>query len=343
MKLGAERFRADLERELRPIYLLCSDEVLLVDEALDTLRQTARARGLAERESHWVDRHFDWEALAASLRSLSLFSSGKLVELRLSKATPGDAGSRAIRALAAREPDGNTVVIVTPNIDRRTADSAWVKAVTAAGAWIDARAPRRTELPGWLRHRLGAAGLECDDEGLALLADRVEGNLLAARQEVDKLALLHAAGTRLDSAVVRAAVADGARYDVFQLGDAALGGDFRRASRILGALREEGVAPQLVLWALVRELVPLVEAGSRASTGMPLAKAMTAAGVFSWRHELVGGALRRQRRGSLRRLLAMAARADRLVKGARPGDPWDALYELAGGLSGARLPSAALA
>lgn len=320
--------------QLAPLYLLSSNEPLLVDEALEAFRERARAAGLEDRESWVVEKGFNWNQLQGSLGNLSLFSAGKLVELRLPNGTPGDEGSREIRALAGRPADGNVVVIVTPQLPRKVAESAWVKAAAAAGAWFELPAPGLDDLPDWIHRRLKAAGLSADDEGLALIAARVEGNLLAARQEVEKLALLYPAGTALTADQVRDAVADGARFDVFQLTDAALDGDLPRAVRILEGLREEGEAAPLVLWALARDIQTLVDAAGRAAGGLPLPRALAAAGIWQSRSERFLGALRRRRAGGMSGLLAMTAAADRVVKGAQPGEPWQALLELVMALGG---------
>ena len=350
MKLKPEQLREQLlgqpaatpPRPLAPVYLVSGDEPLLVNEVVDALRAAALSRGCEERDSHVVERGFSWEAVSTSLRNLSLFSTGKLVEIRLPTPTPGDEGSRQMRQLASRPADGNTLVIVTPALTRKIAESAWASALAAAGVWVETRVPRLAELPAWIGQRFRVAGLSCEPEGLELLAGRVEGNLLAAQQEIDKLALLHPTGTALTTAQIRAAVADGARFDVFQLGDAALAGDVERAVRVLGGLRGEGTAAPLVLWSLVREALVLVDAGVRASReGSPL-KAVQGAGVWPSRTELYLRALRNHKPGGLRRLLRMAGRADQIVKGARPGEPWNALLELTLALAGHPLRGAEL-
>jgi DNA polymerase-3 subunit delta len=350
MKLRPEQLREQLReqrtgvplRGLAPVYLVSGDEPLLVNEAVDAIRAAAIIRGCEERESYFVERGFSWEAATASLRNLSLFSSGKLVEIRLPNPTPGDDGSRHMRTLAGRPADGNTVLIITPALTRKIAQSAWVSALAEAGAWVETHIPELAELPRWIARRFQAAGLECEPEGLALLADRVEGNLLAAQQEIDKLALLNPPGTTLTAAEIRAAVAEGARFDVFQLGDAALAGDAERAVRVLDGLREEGTAAALVLWSLVREVLVLVDAGVRASReGSPL-RGVEGAGVWRSRTDLYLRALRNHKAGGLRRLLRMAGRADQVVKGARAGEPWNALLELTLALAGRPLRGAEL-
>jgi len=342
MKLKPELLKEQLRgqlaatppRPLAPVYLVSGDEPLLVNEVVDALRAAARSLGCEERESHVAERGFSWEAVSASLRNLSLFSSSKLVEIRLPTPNPGDEGSRQMRQLAGRPADGNTVIIITPALPRKNAESAWASALVAAGVWVETRLPDLGNLPAWIDQRFRVAGLRCDDEGLELLASRVEGNLLAAQQEIHKLALVHPAGTALNAAQIRAAVADGARFDVFQLGDAALSGDVERALRVLGGLREEGTAAALVLWSLVREALVLVDAGVRASREASPLRAVQGAGVWQSRTDLYLRALRQHKPPGLRRLLRMAGRADQIVKGARPGEPWNALLELTLALAG---------
>lgn len=338
-----QQLKAPAGARLASVYLVSGDEPLLVNEVVDALRAAAIAGGCEERESHVVERSFRWENVTASLRNLSLFSAGKLVEIRLPTVTPGNEGSEAMRELAGREPDGNTVAIITPALNSKAAGSAWATALVKAGVWVETRPPELAELPQWIGRRFRAAGLACDAEGLELLAARVEGNLLAAQQEIDKLALLHPPGTALDVDQIRAAVADGARFDVFQLGDAALAGDAERAVRVLGGLREEGTAAALVLWSLVRETLVLVDAGIRASRDTSPERAVQGAGVWQSRSGLYVRALKLHKPGALRRLLRMAGRAEQIVKGARPGEPWNALLELTLALAGRPLKGAELA
>lgn len=346
MQLRAEQLGAHLSAppggSLPGCYLFSGDEPLLVNEAHDALRAAALRQGCDERESLIVERGFDWSALTASLGMPSLFSAGKFVVLRLPTGAPGEEGARTLRALAARPADGNVLLVLTPTLNRKTAESAWVGALQKGGVWVEFRPPSLAELPRWIARRLKSAGLACEDEAAELLAARVEGNLLAAQQEIDKLALVYPAGTQLSVAQVQAAVADGARFDVFQLGDTALAGDVPRAIRILNGLREEGVAAPLVLWALVREVLVLVEAGMRAGRDLPLEQAIQATGAWKSRVSLYARALRGRKPSSLRRLLRMAGEADQIVKGARRGEAWNALLELTLALGGEPLPAAEL-
>ena len=346
MQLRADRLGAHLSAppggSLSACYLFSGDEQLLVNEALDALRTAAVRQGCDERESFTVERGFDWSTLVGSLSMRSLFSAGKLIVLRLPTAAPGDEGSRALRELAARPAEGNVVAVVTPKLTSAIAKSAWVTALKKDGVYVELRPPSSMELPRWIAGRLKAAKLGCDEDGAQLLAARIEGNLLAAQQEIDKLSLQYPGGAQLSLAQIQAAVADGARYDVFQLGDAALAGDISRAIRILNGLREEGVAAPLVLWALVREVLVLVDAGMRAGRDLSLEQAVQAAGVWSSRVGTYVQALRGRKPSSLRRLLSMAREADQIVKGARKGEAWNALTELTLALAGKPMQAAEL-
>lgn len=333
MKLAARQLSSHLAAGVGPLYLISGDEPLLVDEALDALRAAARAAGCDERQTHLAERGFDWQDLRAGLANLSLFASRQLVEIRLPTGKPGEAGARELVAIADAPPADKIVVVITPHLAGAAARSKWVTRLAEAGVWLPLRAPDREALPGWLSARLRQAGLACEPEALDLLAARVEGNLLAARQEIDKLVLL-AEGRRVTADTVRAAVADGARYDVFQLADAALGGDAPRAVRILRHLEQDGTGATLVLWSLVREIAALADIAQRVAGGEAPGRAMTAAGVWRSRESLVAGALRRCGSTGAAALLARACQADRIVKGARRGQPWNALTELALALAG---------
>jgi len=342
VRLNPRQLKSHLSSGLAPIYLVSGNEPLLVDEALDAIRAAAKVQGCDERESHVAERGFDWDGFRGGLDNLSLFAAQQLIELRLPTGKPGDAGARQLTALAARPPAEKILVIITPALTGNAAKSKWVKSLIEAGVWLPLRAPDASELPTWLEGRLRAAGLQWDPAALELLAARLEGNLLAAKQEIDKLVLLAEDG-RVTMETARAAVADGARYDVFQLADAALGGDQARAARILTHLEQEGVAPTLVLWSLVRELSALALLTHALSNGESMGRAMASAGVWRSRETLFNRAARRTDASRARALLDQAAATDRIVKGARPGMPWSALMDLSLALAGnsASTPAAA--
>jgi len=333
VKLNPGQLSSHLASGVAPVYLISGDEPLLVDETRDAIRASAGAQGIVDREVHIAERSFKWDEFAAGLQNLSLFATHRLVELRLPTGKPGDKGARFLSAVASDPIPDTVLVVITPGLDSRTAKSKWASSLSRSAVWVALRAPNTAALPNWLAGRLHAAGLKADPEALEMLAARVEGNLLAAKQEIDKLVLLAEDG-RVTMDTVRAAVADGARFDVFQLTDAALAGDHSRAARILHGLHREGVAAPLVMWSLAREIGLVVDVVYRMSAGNNAAKAMTDAGVWRSRQGPVGRAVRALDLKSARRLLARSCHADRIVKGARRGQVWNALLELTLALAG---------
>lgn len=339
MKLASGSLAARLGKGLEPLYVLCGDEPLLADEALELIREAARRDGCGEREVHVAERSFDWDAFAGGLQNLSLFASRRLIELRLPSGKPGEAGGRFFTALAERPAAETVMVVVLPALDSKSSHSKWATALAKAAVWVELRPPPRGQLPQWLRGRLARLGLDAGDEALDLLAARVEGNLLAAKQEIDKLALLAGGGT-ITAEAVREAVADGARFDVFQLADAALSRDVARTVRVLHGLQREGEAGVLVLWSLGRDITSLAALVAGLQLGRSADAALADAEIWSSRAELFRRAARGRSAADGRRLLQRVALADRIVKGARPGDSWRALFEVALDLSSAQVMAA---
>ena len=332
MKLTLDRLAPQLARGVGPLYVVAGDEPLLADEAVAAIRDAARRAGCDEREVHVAERGFDWDSFSSSLRNFSLFASRRLVELRLPTGKPGETGARFLTSLAGEPDTRNVIVVVLPGLDSTTARAKWAVALSEAAAWVDIRPPRPEQLPAWLKGRARQVKLNLDDDAVDALAARVEGNLLAAKQELDKLALLVPPG-RVSATDVQAAVADGARFDVFQLSDAALSGDASRAVRVLQGLEREGVAAVLVLWSLVRDIQTLADVVLRASHNRSLDQALAEAGVWRSRQDLFRRAARGRSAADVIGLLTGAARTDRILKGARRGEPWNALRELALGLA----------
>ena len=309
------------------VYFITGDEALLVGEAADAVRSAARAQGFTERETHVADAKFDWQALRAGLDNLSLFADKKLVEIRLQSGTPGREGSKALIDFLDHPPADTLLLISAPKVDKRSTTTKWAKAIEKQGVWVTVYTIPPDKLPSWLAHRMRAAGLAFDQEAVEVLASRVEGNLLAAQQEISKLALL-ADKHQVTADIVLKSVADGARFDVFQLADAAVGQDVRRAVRVLYGLRNEGTPAPLVLWALVRDANTLVSAWLRVQQGDPPARVMQELRIWRNRQGIFSRALRNHDAHSIRKLTAKSAGTDRVVKGARPGQPWEALLEL---------------
>lgn len=340
MKLDARQLASHLKSSLLPCYLVSGDEPLLLQEAVDQLRQAAFNQGFDARECHHIEAGFDWQNLAASADALSLFSSRRVIELRFSKPTPGDAGSRALRELAQRLPADTVLLLSMPKLDAKAKAAAWFKALDKVAGIVQVWPLERRELGQWLHARMRQHGLQADSEAVRLLADYVEGNLLAAAQEIEKLALMQVA-SRLTVHDIERSIADNARFDVFALVDSALQGDAVRVQRMLSTLQQEGVAATLVLWALSRELHTLQKlakhAGPAGHIDSNLARSL---GVWQKRQPLVSAALKRQGEAMWRQLLRRAARADRVIKGMAVGSAWDELLQLALAIAGvAPLPA----
>lgn len=332
MKISADQLKAHLKERILPLYFVTGDEPLLVAEALDAIRARAREQGYADREVLTAERGFDWNRVLAGGASLSLFAEKRILELRLPTGKPGDAGSRTLVELTASLPPDTLVLVSAPKLERAQLSSKWVKALDGAGAlvqiWpVDARA-----LPGWVAGRMRELGLEPTRDAVRLLADRVEGNLLAAAQEIEKLRLVHGEGP-MDADQVEAAVADSARFSIFKLSDAAVAGHADRALRILGSLRAEGVEPVLVLWALTRELRTAALVRDDLEAGVALARSLKQRGVWSSREDLLRACVGRHSPTSLHALMRRAALADQVVKGRASGQPWQELLALTTGMA----------
>jgi len=313
LKLTLDSLPSHLTGEPARAYLISGDEALLVGEAADAVRARAKRAGFDEREVHFIERVADWDAVRASSNNLSLFGSRKLIELRLPSGKPGTGGSNAIVELLAHASADNVYLMITGKLEREQNNAAWVKAFESTGAWLATRPIEVARLPQWLRARAAALGLELDDPAVQFIVERTEGNLLAAQQELEKLKLL-AVGKRVDLAQVQASLGDSARFDVFQLGEAALGADVPRALRILGGLRSEGVEPTLVLWSINKEVH---------SAWGTTSEAMGAPRGYQRPSAALENARRRAARLPYARLAARASRADRMIKGQLRGDAWD--------------------
>jgi DNA polymerase-3 subunit delta len=323
-----------LARGLRSAYLVTGFEPLLIAEACDAVRAAARAQGYADREVHFLERGFDWNALLADAANLSLFASRRLIELKIGP-TPDAEAQKALAGLAARPPE-DTVLLVSGELERKTLTTQWVKAFEEHGVLVVAQAVERPALPGWIRERLGRKGVTIEPAAAELLADRVEGNLLAAQQEIERIALLMP-GAQLDAGSVAELVADSARYDVFELAAAAFSGQPQRALRILAGLRAEGREPPLVLWALLNDLRGLSRVAQRLERERAIDEIFRTEQIWSNRQGPLKAALRRLSRADIESLLVAAAAADRIAKGSLRGDAWVALEALVARIAGVRL------
>src|SRR6266403_1577774 len=261
LRLSADQLPGSLARNLAGIYLISGDEPLLVGEAADAVRAAARAAGYADRTVFFIDRSFAWDELRHASQSLSLFAERRLFELRMPSAKP-DKGAQQLADLAAQPPPDVVCLVVTDKLDKKASEAPWVRAVEKHGVWVPVWPVETAALPAWLRTRARQLGVTVEPAAAQLIVDRVEGNLLAAKQELEKLSLL-AGAEPISADLVLRSVGDSARYDVFQLAEAAAGGEAERALRVLFGLKSEGVEPTLILWALVRELRGLWQARER--------------------------------------------------------------------------------
>jgi len=318
--------------ELKPVYLIAGAEHLLVLEAADALRARAKELGYSEREVLDVEASFDWNRLGDASRSMSLFASRKLIDLRLPTGKPGKDGSAAIVEYCAAPPP-DTVLLVSANDWSGKHEGAWSKAIERAGSAVVAWPLKPDELPNWIVARMSSRGIKASPDAIAMLADRIEGNLLAAAQEIDKLALLHA-GRTIDLETLEASVADDARYDVFRLTDAALGGDAGRALHIVGGLRAEGEELIPLLGWLLMQLRLLLRLASVAGS---VDAALRSERIWpASRESLFRRALKAGDRAHWERCLSQAGRIDRIAKGRGDGDAWRELERLIAAIAAPR-------
>ncbi|MFM1854878.1 MAG: hypothetical protein RLZ83_187 [Pseudomonadota bacterium] len=339
MQLRAEQLEGHLRagRGLRPVYTLHGDEALLMQESADAIRQAARAAGCAEREVfHVAGAHFDWSGVLGAAQERSLFAEQRLIEIRIPGGKPGKDGSEALQRYAERLSEGVITLVLLPRLDNTQLKSGWFSALEGAGVTVRIDPVERAALPTWIARRMAAQGQRVreGEEGertLAFFADRVEGNLLAAHQEIMKLALLYPAG-ELGTDQVEAAVLNVARYDVRQCCEAVLAGEVGRALRMLDGLRGEGESAVSVHWQLADDLRALQRARIALDLGQPMPVALGAARVWGPRQRQIERAVGRLERRQLDRLIAAASLCDGIVKGLRrpdwPEDPWDALRRL---------------
>ncbi len=335
MQVRADGLSAALQRGLAPVYLLAGDDPLLMQEASDDIRQAARDAGFAERRTFDVGADFDWQELTAAAEELSLFSQRRLLELRMPDARPGKEGAEALAAYAAAPPADVCLLICSGRLDGGQRKSRWFKALDAVGVTTTLWPVEKEQLGRWVGARMRRAGLRADIDACELLAERVEGNLLACVQEIEKLRILKGDAAHVRAEDIIELVADSARFDIFNLVDAALAADHARVVRILDGLREEGVAASLVLWALSRELHALESMLTELGHGKNPEQILSQRRIWpKARQQRVRQALQRLSLATVWSMLARAARVDKVIKGRRQGNPWDELLQLALMLAG---------
>lgn len=340
MQLPLNQLTAHLAKGLRGLYTVHGDEALLVQEAADAIRSAARAAGYTERSSFTVaGAHFDWSGVLAASGSLSLFADRQIVEIRIPSGKPGKDGSAALQQLAESSAgnDSTLTIVILPRLDKATKTGAWFGALESSGATVQVDNVERLVLPQWIAQRLQQQGqhVKSGDEGqrtLGFFADRVEGNLLAAHQEIQKLGLLYPPG-ELGFEQVEQAVLNVARYDVFKLSDAVLSGQVLRTERMLNGLQAEGETPVLVHWALAEDIRAMKRVKDALRNGRPLPMALRENRIWGPKERHFERLLPRISDSAVARLLHSAHAVDGIVKGLKvpewPQDGWQALHRLA--------------
>jgi len=326
---------AQSAKSLAPLYVVSSDEHLLAGQALDKIRAKARSVGFVEREILTVERSFKWGALLAANQSQSLFGDKKIIDLRIPTGKPGKEGGQALQDFVTqlkKNPNPDTLTLITlPKLDWASQKSVWVTRLQEAAVYLDIPLIERAQLPAWISRALNEQGQRAEREAVEFIADRVEGNLLAAYQEIQKLGLLYPAGA-LNTTQIQDAVLNVARYDVFKLSEAILSGDVPRIVRMLDGLKGEGEALPLVLWTLAEECRTLLKLKVGMQDGRPLSVLFKEYRIWGGRERLMEPALRRLSLPALQEALKNAAQIDKLVKGLRAptlsGDAWDAVLQL---------------
>jgi len=332
-KLRADQLANAMTKNIAPLYLVSGDEPLLIQEACDIIRRRAKDTGYLERELYHTDSGFDWDNLAHSTNSLSLFSDRKIIEIRVHSGKVGDAGSKAIVEYCENANEDTLLLLIFPKLDKRTQNSKWFKAAAKHGDIIAVWPISIQQLPHWVSQRMRAAELHADNEAIEILCVKVEGNLLAAAQEIEKLKLI-AEDNHIDAKIMADTVTDSARYDVFSLVDKALAGDWQAATACLHGLRAEGTEPTLILWALSREIRALTTIKESIENGKSFDFAAKQMSVWENRKAKIKHATHRLQLKQLYILIRKSGNLDKMIKGTIRADVWNMLLDLVLSLSG---------
>jgi DNA polymerase-3 subunit delta len=324
MRLKPEQLAAALQKDLAPVYFISGDEPLQLGEMADAIRAAARKAGYDSREVLVADSGFSWNELMESAGSLSIFTDKKIIDLRLPTGTPGTEGSKALIDYCERLPEDTLLLITAAKTASASLKSRWFQALDKAGCVIQVWPLEGQDLVRWLQQRMQRRGLQAEAEGIRILASRIEGNLLAAAQEIEKLYVLYGP-IQLSNQQIFDVVADSSRFDVFKLMDCVLAAKVGRIFKVLSGLQAEGVAAPVVLWALAREARVLIKIKQALAQGQNKALAFKNNHIWDKRQQLVSDALNRLGDSDLNSILTLSAKADRQIKGRQPGDPWETL------------------
>jgi DNA polymerase III subunit delta len=324
MRFKVTELGVALKKNLAPVYFLSGDEPLQLGEAADAIRKAARSAGYTAREIFSVETGFSWNQLALCADSLSIFSDKKIIELRIASGNIGTEGAKALTSYCERLPQDTLLLITAGKLTSASLKTRWVESIDKVGVLVQVWALEGQELLNWLQQRAQQCGLHIEIEGIKLIASRIEGNLLAADQEISKLYVLHGA-TKLSTADISDAVADSSRYDVFKLMDAVLAAQTNRIIKILSGLRAEGIAAPIVLWAVTKEARALIKIKIALAGGQNKDTVFRNNQIWDKRKALVDKALGRLKVADLNHILVLSAQADRQIKGQQAGDAWETL------------------
>lgn len=336
MKLPPDKLAGQLSRSVSPVYIISGDEPLLIQEACDSIRSSLRNRGFTERQVYHIEGSFDWEQILFSANSMSLFADKKLLELRMPNGKPGANGSKVLMSYVENLVEENVLLLITDRLDAGTQRAKWFKVLESAGVFVQVWPIEIDQLPGWIQQRMARVGLSAERDAAQLLADKVEGNLLAAVQEIELLGVVCTDG-RVTLEQVVEGVSDSARYSVFSLIDAALSGNSGRTVTMVQGLRSEGTEVLQILGLLARELRILGSMAGKVTAGQTMNRVMTAQHIWQKRKNAVEAVLIRHTAGAFEAMLGRVSLIDQMVKGLGMGDPWDELSALLLKLAGSQL------
>jgi len=336
VKVYPEKLSTHFSKPNAPLYIVSGDEPLLVQESCDLIRNELKKKGFSERELFHVDASFDWEEVLFSANSMSLFAEQKLLELRLPKGKPSDVGIQALTSFIEEASPDNCMLLVLPKLDKKTQNAAWFKKLEGAGVFVQIWPIDLKSLPAWVGGRFRQLGLSASPEAIAALIDRVEGNLLAASQEIERLRLISNDDVVSVELVVDG-VSDSARYDVFGLIDAALSQDTKRTLKVVQGLRAENTEMLYVTNMLSRELRTMISMSLAVREGQRIDAVLQSYRVWTKRKSIVGSCLQHRSVDALQRCLQWVGKIDQQVKGIQTGDPWDEMERLVLFLSGKRI------
>lgn len=327
MRLKLDQLGAALQKTLAPVYLVSGDEPLQVGEAADDIRLAAKQAGYTTREVIAIDNGSEWHRLTAEAESLSIFSEKKLIDLRLSSAKPGTEGGKTLTAYCQHLPEDTLLLITASKLESAAQKAQWFQALDNVGVVVQIWPLQGQELLQWLQRRAERKGMRLETDAVKSLAARIEGNLLAAAQEIEKLYILHGQ-TRITKVMVEDDVADSARFDVFKLMDALLAGKLNRAVKILSGLKSEGIAAPVVLWAVSREARALLHIKAELKQGGHQDAVFKKYQIWDKRKQAIQEALARLKSADLQAILRLSATADQQIKGQLTGDGWEGLFEI---------------